>query len=266
MHCSARLTALRRAASVGRWLIALAALTIWSTASADVGPDDEIYTPNVEAGETELEASAYWLSGNDADANRATEYRFGIGYGVTDFWRASISPVLVDAPGDNIEMKQVQIENVFQLTPDRHRGLDAGLLLSYEIATIDTAHDELVAGPVFAAKISDIQINANVFVDRAMVSAPDVGLSYGWQIKWPRSADMAIGLQGFGEHEYGDEDEEERETGEPEYAAGHRAGPVFFGQLPLGADDEIAFQFGLLLGLDDDAADQTVRFALEYEL
>lgn len=253
------------------WLLgATACVTIAGTAIADVGPDDEIYSPQVEAGEFEIEARYYDLSGNSDGANATHETRIEIGYSPTDFWRASVSPVLVNGPRSATHLHQIQIENVFAL-PGEGDGLwpDVGMFLSYEIGTIDDAEDELVLGPVFEKQLGAWLFNANVFVDRAMVHEPDVGLSYGWQARWtPDAGPFDLGVQGFGEHEFLDEDEadETEYSHAPRYAPGHRAGPALFGSVATGDESSLNWQLALLFGLDDDAADRTLRLVVEYEI
>lgn len=67
---------------------------IINPASADVGPDDEIYSPRVEAGEFKIGVRYDDLSGNGEGtgdgANATQETRPEIGYSLTAFWRASI--------------------------------------------------------------------------------------------------------------------------------------------------------------------------------
>ena len=257
----------RRAA---RMLGAIVWLSAAGVAGADVGPDDEIYSSRVEAGEFEVGVRYYDLSGNGQGAgdgaNATHETRPEIGYSPTGFWRASVSPVLVNGPRSATHLHQIQIENVFAL-PGNGDGLwpNTGLFLSYEIGTIDDAEDELVLGPVFEKRLAHWLLSANVFLDRAMVSAPDVGLSYGWQARWhPPAGPLDLGVQGFGEHEFLAEDDEDENPHAPRYAPGHRAGPALFGELAMGGDAQLDYQLGLLFGLDDDAADRTLRLAVEY--
>ncbi|ROO37786.1 hypothetical protein [Salinisphaera orenii] len=253
--------------------VCLAVADLVSPASADVGPDDEIYSPRVEAGEFEVGVRYYDLSGNGQGAgdganaiHETHETRPEIGYSPTGFWRASVSPVLVNGPRSATHLHQIQIENVFAL-PGNGDGLwpNTGLFLSYEIGTIDDSEDELVLGPVFEKRLAHWLLSANIFLDRAMVSAPDVGLSYGWQARWhPPAGPLDLGVQGFGEHEFLAEDDEDENPHAPRYAPGHRAGPALFGELAMGGDAQLDYQLGLLFGLDDDAADRTLRLAVEY--
>lgn len=259
----------RRAA---RMLGAIVWLSATGVAGADVGPDDEIYSPQVEAGEFEIEARYYDLDGNSAGANATHEIRIEIGYSPTDFWRASVSPVLVNGPRSATHLHQIQIENVFAL-PGEGTGLwpDVALFLSYEIGTIDNAEDELVIGPILEKQLGRWLLSANVFADRAVVHEPDVGLSYGWQARWtPPAGPFDLGVQGFGEHEFLDEDENEEDESAyphaPRYAPGHRAGPALFGSMTTGDESRLNWQLALLFSLDDDAADRTLRLAVEYEI
>ncbi|MES1928243.1 hypothetical protein SADO_03270 [Salinisphaera dokdonensis CL-ES53] len=255
----------RRAA---RTLGAVVWLAAAGAATADVGPDDEIYSPQVEAGELEAEIRYYDLGDNDT--NNTHETRIEIGYSPTDFWRASVSPVLVNGARSATHLHQIQIENVFAL-PGDGTGLwpDIGLFLSYEIGTIDDAEDELVIGPVLEKELGRWLLSANVFVDRAMVHEPDVGLSYGWQARWtPPAGPFDLGVQGFGEHEFLAEDDEDDSAypHAPRYAPGHRAGPALFAGMDIGDESRLNWQLALLFGLDDDAADHTLRLAIEYEI
>ncbi|MES1926214.1 hypothetical protein [Salinisphaera sp. T31B1] len=253
----------RSVAGRAAWpVLSIVLLCLSPTCGADVGPDDEIYSPMVEAGEAELEARYYHLDGNRHGDNHAREYRLELGYSPTGFWRASVSPVIVDGFDSVARLAQVQIENVFQLTPAGNPWVDLGLFLSYEIATVDDADDELVVGPVFERRLGTLTLRANVFVDRAITSAPDIGLSYGWQASWPAGKRIAFGVQGFGEREFADEEDDDATAA---YAPGDRLGPALFGTIPVDDEASLNLQLGLLWGLGHAAADHTLRLAIAYE-
>ncbi|MDA3921820.1 MAG: hypothetical protein PF501_14245 [Salinisphaera sp.] len=236
------------------------------------GPDDEIYSPNIHAGEFEIEGRVYHQDGNDAGENKDTEYRIELGYSPTNFWETSVEPIIVDGPHNRARTVQLQFENVVSLTPAAQSFINVGAFFDYELAT-DGGNDELVLGPIVEKRIGQVTLNAQVLAIREISSGGNYGLSYGWQLRYNATPLYAVGVQGFGERAFGSvEEKQPRHTGPnyPTFANGDRAGPAFFGRIPIGDDRNdgggLDYQFGVLFGLDNSAAEHTFRLVVAYEL
>lgn len=243
-------------------------LVTWP-AHADVGPDDELDSPVVTAGEFELEGRAYHLDGNARGQDRDNEYRFSVAYSPTAFWSASIGSVVVDGARHAAHFNQVQFESVFQLTPTGRYWADLGLSVSYEHAMRGDANDAIQLGPLMEKRFSNVVVDAQLLASRDISHQPNYSLSYSWQVKWQARPALAFGLQGFGEREFGSDPSgapAALATDGPVFGQGDRAGPALFGHIPLDDDAPISYQLGLLFGLNSGAADHTLRLVVGYDL
>lgn len=256
-----------------------------------IAPDDEIYSPLVESGEIELEARAYHLDGNGRGLDHTNDVRLEAAYSPTGFWRASVEPVLIAPPHGDTRIAEIQFENVFQLLP-ANRIIHIGLMASYERATVARADDEIELGPIVEQHIGAFAATGEVFGERSLGDEDEYGLNYGWQLAWHTSERFQLALQGFGEREFDDEDEDKKKgesaedardshatvpdapralSGAPRLGTGDRLGPALIGTLPWlenDADpgDGLSYRLGVLFGLDHGAANHTLRLSLEYEL
>ncbi|MDE2030247.1 MAG: hypothetical protein KGI97_06760, partial [Alphaproteobacteria bacterium] len=93
---------------------------------------DKIYSPNVVAGEWELEYFGTRTFDNHADKNDSEDHEFSVGYGVNDHWATEVYALMGKEPGDGAaSVDGVQWENRIQFFQPGEYWLDSGLLLAY---------------------------------------------------------------------------------------------------------------------------------------
>ena len=253
---------------MGHWICRLTAVSMLigtaASASAEVGADDEIYSSTVTRGDFEIESRAYALSHNAAHHNKDIEYRGELSYSPTSYWGTSVEAVLVDAPNEATRLRQVQFENRFQLTPTNRYWLDAGLLVAYEAALAKGAKDELVVGPILEKTIGRFVFTANITGSHELGNSVS-GLHYGWRGTWRLDPRLRFGVEGFGERAFGNADSELEDNAGFIFDPGDRMGPTLRGAFELDNDEAIAYQAGVLFGVDSGASTDIFRLNLSYE-
>lgn len=116
----------------------------------------------------------------------------------------------------------------------------------------------VVIGPMFQKEIDSVQANLNVFFERELGAgaAPGAAVNYEWQLKWRGDRRFEPGLQGFGTL---------GRTNDLGHETSSDIGPAFFGQVSTGARSKLKYDAAVLFGLNNNTANTTVRFQLEYE-
>lgn len=236
----------------------LLAMAIGLSASsvAFAGPADKVYSPMVEKGETEFEFRGGYRDRNGGADEYA--YVFDAGYAVTERWKTELVLAYKGENGQGGKLAAMEWENVIVLTEQGKHWADAGLFIEYE-HTFAAGPDELKIGPLFMKEIGPTIANLNLLLERKIGSGAnsDIDLDYAWQVKWRGNQALEWGVQGFGGlGEIGD-----LGTGDQ-----HSIGPALFGVRRLASGNKLAYDAAVLAGVNDAAADTTIRFELEYEM
>jgi hypothetical protein len=226
-----------------------------SIAAAEPGLADEVYSPTVTKGQTELELRGGILDGGAADGE--WQIKSEASHAFTDWWR----PALVaewEREGGDTEFTAFAIENVFDFTATRDWPVHFGAYVEYESAQDgpDAAELKLLmehtSGP--------IGLRLNLIGEREIGSGADNTWEFGYaaQVSYALSDDIALGLQGFGDtgtdDDFGNLDQQ-----------AHYWGP--FAEFEIGdiGDSELEMQVGYLAGFGESEADGQLRVKLEYE-
>lgn len=242
---------------VGAALLAFAGASFPATVAAD--PASKVYSPIVEYGETELEFRAGRLEDNDGNGDGEQQYVFAIGRGIMPRWFTELVVAYETAPGESLEVDEVEWENVFQLTERGQYFVDLGLFVEYAHKPDADQADKVEIGPLIQYELGLAQFNLNPLFEREVGDGAErvTELSYGFQMKWRGNPLFEPGLQAFGE------------LGEWNDWAGrnsqeHNLGPAFFGKIKY---DQCAFKYaaGWLFGLTRATPDNTLKLELELE-
>lgn len=227
-----------------------------SACAALAGPADYVYTPAVAMGEREfgIKYGAASLAGNVAAV--------GVGSGISESWFAEV--YLKRERIGNQEATLAEFENKFQLTETGKYAVDIGLLAELEAPLSGLAPWELRVGPLFEKGYGKLQINGNLFFERAFGRADESGvpfctnLAYQYQLKYRWKSVIEFGIQGLGE--VGKWDNWSRRDEQ-----NHRIGPAVFGKIALGHRQAIKYNAAWLFGASAAAPNHTLRTQLEYE-
>lgn len=223
--------------------------------AAHAGPADYVYTPTVEAGETELD----FKFGTEDGSPRKSVGTFGLGYGVNDWWFTE-AYVKYAKEGSGIKYDAFEWENKFQLTETGKYPLDIGFITEIEIPRNNDEGIEFKFGPLLQSEFGKLQLNGNLLFERRFdaAEAAPTEIGYQWQAKYRWLPSLEYGMQGFGEMG-------EWNHWEPSAEQEHKLGPAVFGKLAMGHHTAIKYNAAWLFGLTDHTPDNTFRLQTELE-
>lgn len=236
--------------------IALAAHATWAD------PADYVKTPLFDPHEYEFETK-YGTSKLPDGQGRISAMTGGLGYGVTSFWFTEGYVKFQKGPGDRTRYESAEWENRFLLTERGKSAIDAGLMLEIEVPREREEGYELRLGPLLQTRLGQLQLNSNFLLKRTVHAGADAGaqqteLHYQLQARYPVQADLAVGVQAFGEvgkwNHWSTRSQQN-----------HRIGPAVFGKIALGGDESIHYDIAWLAGASKAAPNSTLRMQLEFD-
>lgn len=205
---------------------------------------DKIYDPYVYRGELELEARAV----HRFDHENEHELKFAAGYGLTDWWFLEGYAVVEQATGGHAEVKELELENKFQLAEQGRYWADLGAQVEVE-KKLGEDKWELKAGPLLQKQIGNWLATANFFVEKQFGRARETSAAEfmgAARIKYRLSAELEPALEYYAEEE------------------SHSLGPVLSGTQRIGRTP-VKWEAGILGGLTHDSPDISLRWSLEFE-
>jgi hypothetical protein len=223
------------------------------------GPEDDVKSPIVEAGEKEFELKAG--TAKNRDGSRLNVQAAALGIGVSRWWFTEIQAIWHKEPGERQSFDAWEWENHFQFTETGKYPVDVGFLLEIERPRDRSEGYEYRWGPLFQGDIGkSFTANFNVLVEKHIrTQAPArAELEYQGQLRYRWREDFHFGLQAFGN--VGPWDHWERSSQQS-----HILGPAVFGELKVFGEKEIKYNAGVLFGLTDGSARNTLRLQAEYE-
>jgi len=233
-----------------------AALGLLCLQFAHAGPEDYVFTPTVERGETELD----FKSGSQDSHPRKTVGTLGLGYGVNNWWFTEAYLKYAKEGGDGFDYDAFEWENKFQLTETGKYPVEVGFITEIEVPRNRDEGTELKVGPLFQTDVSKVQLNGNILFERSFDAdtSSSTEMGYQWQAKYRLQPAFEFGLQGFGEMGKWND-------WEPADEQSHKGGPAIFGKTRLGQKAAINYNAAWLFGLSDGAPDNTIRLQVEFE-
>ncbi len=238
-----------------RWHVArgfaLAALVMGASSAAyAVGKPS---SPKVSAGELELEYEAVGLIDSDP-TKRENSHELEISYGVNRWFRPEIDMEYAN-PGDgDAIVEAVGAGAQFVLTQPGTHWVDSAVRVIYEHKPHGA--DEAKALLLLETQTGKLMHRANVVAAQELGSDAQSG-GPSWQLildsRYPLTHAISAGLEldsEFGQSRDFDESDQQK----------HYLGPVAYADLA----EDVELQAGYLVGLNDNASNGAVRFALEY--
>jgi len=217
----------------------------------------KVYSPIVEEGETAVELFGHRAFDDDPAVDGSQEYKLELEHAPAWFWLTAIGAEYEKEPGHDLEATEIAWENVFQLFAQGRYPVDLGLLVEYAHSLEQGGHDKLEVGALLQKEFGASQLVLNLIAERDLTSGADTELEYALQYRWRGNPRFEPGIEVYGEFgevgDFGSLDDH-----------GHEAGPALFGKFKLGGG-AIKYEAAWLFGLTADAADQTLRFLVEYE-
>lgn len=224
-----------------------------------ISPSDYVYTVGVEAGEREVDfkyGRAALRPGDDQKAATSV----GLGLGVNEAWFTEVYAKWEQSLQEGQHFDAVEWENRFVLTERGALPFELGLVTEVERPKDRSEGYELKLGPLFQTRFARWQLNANVLLTRSVRADQDIPpqLGYQLQLKYRLGPTFEPGVQVFGQ--MGD-----ASHWSPVTEQSHRAGPAFFGSVPVGTQQRLRYNAAWLRGLSEGAPRDTFRVQVELE-
>lgn len=219
-----------------------------SLTSADGNSIDKVYHPYVLPLETEIEWRAISQHDDDAALDHRQKHRLGIGSSFVESWFTEIYLIGEKSSSEDFEINAVEIEAKVQLTEQGEYAADWGLLFELE-RDFDKNLSELAAGLLVEKEWGRWVGALNAFLEYEqrdeLNNEMETSLAIQLRYRYSRLFEPALEL-------YQNQDT-------------LAIGPAIMGDVRLGIAKKIHWEFGVILGLENDTPDQTVRALIEYE-
>lgn len=238
------------AGALTRGTVRLAAvyLMVQPLAHADGGVIDKIYHPYVQPLERELELRASLESGGAPRYVDRQTWRLGYGMAFTDKLFGELYVIGERDDMNSFGVSEYEAELLWQLTEQGEYAADWGLLV--ELASGEDPDRMEISGSLLAEKEWG-QWTGTANLKAAYEFGDDIANEF----------ETALALQARYRHSPALEPALEFYMGEDILGLG----PVLMGNLRLGPGQQLHWETGLILGLEDSTPDRTVRLLLEYE-
>ena len=239
--------------------VAAAAIGWAGVAAAAPGLAEQVYSPYVKKGVTEVELRGGRLTGGAASGDSAAVIE--LEHGFTDRLSLAVLGEFEDEPGDRRKLDSVAVEGVAYLGQLPGIGVDVGAYLEYE-QRLHNESGKLEGKVLLARQIGPVHGLLNLVAEQALTDRPGEGaMAFGYAAQGTVDAghDLQVGLQAFGD------------LGSNRAFGGrqqHFLGPVARWEArPRWAAGELELEAAYLLPVGESRheTDGQVRFSLEWE-
>ncbi len=243
--------------SIARALVVAFAASVASVgdATAEPGLADEVESPIVVAGATELSVRGGELSGgiNAGD----WQWRGEASYAYSSWWRPGVAVTLHREDGD-AHLAGLAIENVFDFIPSRRWPVHFGAYAEYE-RNMAEGPDHIELKLLMQRARGPIDLRFNIVSERETGDHSDNRWEFGYaaQGAYRITPSLRVGVQGFGDTGFDDQ------LGDiDDYA--HYWGPFTQVRLASVRDQALNLQIGYLAASGHADADGQFRLQLEW--
>ena len=214
---------------------------------------DKVYHPYVQPNEREFEwrGNLQKYSGNSERARQKDNtqtHRFGYGQSINERWFVELYLIGEKNREDDFKLEAVEVEALLQITEQGEYNQDWGMLFEVEHERDNDVSE------VSTALIIEQQW-------QKWVGTANLYLIYEWGSKIDNELETAMALQG--RYRYSRTLEPAIEFYSSDASEG--IGPVLLGSVKLSGRKKIYWETGIIFGLDNETADQTFKFSIEYE-
>ncbi len=218
------------------------------SAMADGSRIDKIYHPYVQPLEHQFEFRTIDEKGTRLAPGDRTIARLEYGQSIGDYWSAEAYLIGEKNDDRNFHLRAFEAEALWQLTEQGEYFTDAGLLFDIE-SKFDGDLTELSSTLLLENEWGHWSGTANLYgiyefgndVNDEFEAALNLQGRYRYSIHLEPSIELYKAQNTFG------------------------IGPVLLGSYPFGNARKLHWEAGLILGLDNDTPDRTIRALVEYE-
>ncbi len=210
-------------------------------------PIDRVYHPYVEALEREVEWRLSHLDDDPETDRWLQSQRFAYGQSITEKLYLEAYLLAEASAGEALEFEGFELEAKYQLTEQGEYWADWGVLVEVERETSENIWEVATAG-LLEKELGRTSLAANLRAIYAFGGGTDNEFELEAAVQWRLRGNPML--------------EPAVEIYLSESAKG--VGPVLAGAVRLGAT-QLKYELGSIFGMDDDTADVTYRFMLEFE-
>ena len=210
-------------------------------AHAEPGMANQVYSPYVKKGVTEIELRGGRLNGGSLDGESAGVIE--VEHGFSDRLSLAVLAEFEHHAGEKNKLDAIAVEGVAYLGQIPTLGIDVGAYLEYE-QRIHAESGKVEAKLLLAKRSGGFETRLNLIANRALTDKPGEDVTqfgYAAQTTWETGHDVQLGVQAFGELGTGDS------------LGGHRRhylGPLVAWELhPKSVPGELEFEAAYLLPL-----------------
>ena len=222
--------------------------------------EKQVFVPNAEQGEWELENTGVYDIDPHKNKNAVQEYHEAVGYGVNSFWHTELEIENETQPtADAItpfKATHMEWENIFQLADKGQYWLDPGVYLAYEAPLINKQvgqfEGKILLEKDFQKITNTLNISFNKEVGGGADPHTDAGIS--WSTKYRLSQYFEPGFEYWNDFSAISHQLDYNQQG-------HQVGPCFYGHL----FNHINYDIGYLFGISDAAPRGELKWVMEYE-
>ncbi len=229
-------------------LLFLLTLPVCFQTHADGSTIDKVYHPYVQLLEKEIEYRTLYEQDSDDVVDGRNRHRFGYGQTLSDQLFVELYLTGIDEPRANLELESYEVEVKWQLTEQGEYENDWGLLFELE-----KEHDENIW------EASSTLIVLHEWSD--WIATGNFSVIYEWgndiDNEWETAFAGQLRYRNSEQIEPGIEFYQSQDT--------QGVGPVVTGLWRLGGGRKLNWEFGAILGTNNDTADVNWKFNLEYE-
>lgn len=222
--------------------------------------EKEVFQPDAEEGEWELENTGVFDFDRDKTKNAVQEYHYSVGYGVNSVWHTELELEAETLPTDtsitSFKPTHIEWENILQLAPKGEFWVDPGVYLAYE-APVDHKQVGQFEGKLLLEKSIDKWTNIlNISFNQEVGGGadPDTDAGISWSTRYRLSRYFEPGFEYWNDFS--------KMTHQLDYdQQSHQVGPCFYGKV----FDHLNYDVGYLFGISQTAPRGELKWVLEYE-
>lgn len=222
--------------------------------------EKQVFAPDAEQGEWELENTGIYDFDPHKDKNAVQEYHYSLGYGVNSFWHTELEVEAETLPTDDsitkFQATHMEWENIFQFAPKGEYWLDTGAYLAYEAPLINKQvgqfEGKILLEKDFQKITNILNISFNQEVGEGADPHTDAGIS--WSTRYRLSQYFEPGFEYWNDFSAIDHHLDYDQQS-------HQVGPCIYGHL----FGHVNYDVGYLFGISDAAPRGELKWVLEYE-
>ena len=219
-----------------------------TTLFADTNSISKVEHPYIQPQEKEISLLSLYQQDKQSSKDQVLTHKLSLGRALSDNWFAEIAVTGKDTASQSFKASSYEAEVKWQITEQGEYSADYGLLFEFEHEhdiDVEEASVTLLAEKQFGKWVGTANLSGIYEWGKTIKNEFEILLAVQARYRYKPSLEPAIEIYS-GELNKG-------------------IGPVLTGTQRLAPGKNLKWEFGVILGLDEDSPDQTYRASLEYE-